>query len=101
MFKLPKVSKGVDSGLTRLEKKARIIVLGLAVAMGGAVVGLPGAAQASESQAILPEQSNIGASAITLQPTTLAAGESIAMNDSHTSHGSHSSHYSHYSSNYE
>jgi len=109
MFELPKVSKGVDSGLTRLEKKAQIIVLGVAVAMGGAMVGLPSAAQASESQAILSQSSNstVGAPAITLQSTTPApSGESTSHDShyshaSHSSHSSHSSHYSHYSSNYE
>lgn len=99
MFKLPKVSKGVDSGLTRLEKKAQIIVLGVAVAIGGAMVGLPSAAQASESQAILSQSSNstVGTSAITLQPTTPVTSELIAGHEPHAFHGSHGSHHSHHS----
>lgn len=100
MAKLPKVKKGIGSGLTRLEK-VRGLVLGVALAAGIGVTGaLPTEGNAIHSPSL---STGISASEVSQKPFTLKPSTTAERNDQiawHYSHQSHRSHYSHYSSRY-
>ena len=103
MAKLPKVDKGLKSGLTNAEKVQKI-VLGVALVatlgMGGSFLG---EAQANVLGSAVVQESNQSTNqgALLLSPSKIAdEGDTVAYHLSHRSHYSHRSHSSHYSSRY-
>jgi hypothetical protein len=97
MSNLPKVKKGIGSGLTRSER-VRKTVLGLALAVGlgtGSIVSLPSVTDAKTPSLTSPSRDQ-GAVVLT-QDSAQVIGQQVAQHYSHYSHSSHYSHVSHYS----
>ncbi len=95
MANLPKVRKGIGSGLTRFERVTKA-VLGLAFAVGLASAAgspIPSIADA-KTPTLVPAGKDQGAIVLT-QESAQAVKQQIAQHYSHYSHYSHSSHYSH------
>jgi hypothetical protein len=97
---LPRVKKGMGSGLSGLERKARQVVLGVALTVGA---GLTGGAAGDVQASVARSESQMAAvdqGAVLLAPSELsesAGTVTIAYHQSHRSHYSHQSHRSHYS----
>lgn len=100
MIELPKVKKGVGTGLTKLEKVKNAIlatVVATGLALGG---GLASNANAATATTDTRKETSITTAlgALVLSPALVSEGaQLIAQHWSHSSHYSHSSHHSHYS----
>jgi hypothetical protein len=103
MSNLPKVKKGIGSGLTRSERIRRTI-LGIAVAAGmGAATLSPLPATANANVPFVTASSKHQGAIVLIQQSPRSDQGQVAQHYSHMSHYSHSSHYSHvshYSSSY-
>jgi len=97
MLSLPKVKKSAKRAFSRLEKAQRVVV-GVALALGVTLAGVP-AKDAHATVAPSPvAQSSQPTSGAMLLNAPRAANEVMAYHYSHSSHTSHASHHSHYSS---
>ena len=102
MFKLPKVKKCINDGLSGLERTAGVAVIGVALTVGGSLAGGPSAlASVADSNSQITTGQDF--SAVMLRPAESVGNGMHAWHSSHSSHASHASHashYSHYSSRY-
>ncbi len=100
---IPKVNKGLGSGLTRSEK-IRKTILGVALAVGAGATALAAfpATAAANVPSVGPPSVDRGALVLSQPSAQSAQGQVAQATDhySHASHESHASHSSHYSSSY-
>jgi len=102
MLSLPRVKKSARRALSQAEKAQKVVV-GVALALGITLAGLPASDANASAAPTQVAQFVQPASGAMLLSAPAAAGEVLAdhfSHSSHASHASHASHHSHFSSSY-
>lgn len=102
MLSLPKVKKSARRALSRVEKAHKVVV-GVALALGVTLAGLPASdanASAAPMQAAQVVQPTSGAMLLSAPAPAREVLADHFSHSSHASHASHASHHSHFSSSY-